>query len=398
MDITIRKFSIRFATLSTGLMTLCLAFGLISLGMMAATLAGECCKGGGEKGSICASTGHGEKAGGCCCQGMGENPPKADGACCTGAGVCICGGELKPPLGLPRPAIPEDNPITPEKVCLGKRLYFDKRLSIDDTVSCATCHDLRLAGGDGSPVSTGIRGQKGGRSAPPTLNAAYFTTQFWDGRAPSLEEQAKGPVVNPIEMGMPSHQFLVDKLKGIEEYRRAFQKVFGGDITVDNMAKAIAAYERTLLSGNSPFDRYMFGKDESALGGPAKQGLDIFKGKGGCAICHQIQSDHATFTDNNFHNLGVGMDKPDLGRYHVTKEEKDKGAFKTPGLRNIALTAPYMHDGSERTLEAVVEFYNQGGKNNPHLSTFIKPLNLTAVEKMALVDFLKSLTSSDIPK
>ncbi|HHT9118523.1 MAG TPA: cytochrome-c peroxidase, partial [Candidatus Hypogeohydataceae bacterium YC38] len=308
--------------------------------------------------------------------------------------------KIKAPLGLPDLEVPEDNPMTPEKVALGKRLYFDPRLSYDNTVSCVPCHDLRLAGGDGGPVSTGISGQKGGRSAPPTINAAYMDLQFWDGRAPSLEEQAKGPVVNPIEMGMPSHQTLVEKLKGIEEYRLDFQKVFGGEITIDNMAKAIAAFERTLLSGNSPFDRYKYAGEEGALSDLAKQGMGIFVGKGRCITCHQFTDRFALFMDNNFHNLGVGMNKtnPDLGRYGVTGKEKDKGAFKTPTLRNIALTAPYMHDGSERTLEAVVEFYDRGGTKNPYLDGAMQSLNLTQIEKAALVELMRSLTSSDIPE
>ncbi len=302
------------------------------------------------------------------------------------------------PLGIPELIIPEDNPITPEKVALGKKLYFDKRLSLDDTVSCATCHDPEKAFADAAPVSTGIKGQKGRRSAPTVLNAALNDFQFWDGRAPTLEEQAKQPIINPIEMGMPSHDALVEKLKGIEEYRRDFQKTFGGEITIDNVVKAIASFERTLLAGNSPFDRYMYGGDENALNDLAKQGLEVFRGKGRCVTCHEIIGSFALFMDNKFHNIGVGMDKPepDLGRYEVTKEEKDKGAFKTPTLRNIALTAPYMHDGSEQTLEDVVDLYDRGGIPNPHLSGEIRPLKLTEEEKKALVEFLKSLTSSDL--
>ncbi|MFQ5863489.1 MAG: cytochrome-c peroxidase [Candidatus Brocadiales bacterium] len=308
--------------------------------------------------------------------------------------------KVKAPLGLPDLEVPADNPMTPEKVALGKRLYFDKRLSFDDTVSCATCHDLRLSGTDAGPVSTGIAGQKGGRSAPPSVNAAYMDIQFWDGRAPSLEEQAKGPPVNPIEMGMPSHDFLVEKLKGIEEYRKDFQKVFNGEITIDNIVKAIAAYERTLLSANSPFDRFRYGGEEDAISELAKVGMGVFVGKGRCVTCHTFTASHALFTDNNFHNIGVGMNKenPDLGRYLVTGKEKDKGAFKTSSLRNIALTAPYMHDGSEATLEDVVAFYNRGGNPNPNLDGAIMPLNLTYIEKMALVEFMKSLTSSDLPE
>ncbi|MFQ5956266.1 MAG: cytochrome-c peroxidase [Candidatus Brocadiales bacterium] len=308
--------------------------------------------------------------------------------------------KVKAPMGLPDLEVPADNPMSPEKVALGKKLYFDTRLSFDNTVSCATCHDLRLSGTDSGAVSTGIRGQKGGRSAPPSVNAAYMDTQFWDGRAPSLEEQAKGPPTNPIEMGMPSHNFLVEKIKGIDEYREGFQKAFGGEITTDNVVKAIAAYERTLLSANSPFDRFRYGGEEDAISELAKTGMGVFVGKGRCVTCHQFTASYALFTDNNFHNIGVGMDNenPDLGRYLVTGKEKDKGAFKTPSLRNIALTAPYMHDGSETTLEDVVAFYDKGGNPNPHLDGAIMSLNLTHIEEMALVEFMKSLTSSDLPE
>ncbi len=324
----------------------------------------------------------------------------------AGAMECVIFNEdgrqrVKAPLGLPDLVIPADNLMTPEKIALGEKLYIDKRLSFDDTVSCATCHDLRLAGTDGGAVSTGIKGQKGGRSAPPSVNAAYMDTQFWDGRAPTLEEQAKGPPANPIEMGMPSHQFLVDKLKGIEDYKKRFQAVFGGEITMDNVAKAIAAYERTLLSGNSPFDRFRYAGEEDAISEQAMAGMGLFVGKARCVTCHQFTASHALFTDNNFHNLGVGFDtgneKPDLGRYEVTGREQDKGAFKTPSLRNIALTAPYMHDGSDKTLEEVVEFYDRGGHPNPNLDGGMMPLKLSDNEKAALVEFMKSLTSSDIP-
>ncbi|MEE9201068.1 MAG: cytochrome c peroxidase, partial [Candidatus Brocadiales bacterium] len=212
-------------------------------------------------------------------------------------------------------------------------------------------------------------------------------------------EQAKGPPTNPIEMGMPSHDYLVEKLRGIEEYRKDFQNAFGEAATIDNIVKAIAAYERTLLSGNSPFDRFRYAGEEDAISELAKTGMGIFAGKGHCVTCHQFTASYALFTDNNFRNLGVGMDNenPDLGRYLVTGKEKDKGAFKTPSLRNIALTAPYMHDGSEHTLEEVVEFYDRGGNPNPHLDGAMMPLKLTTIEKMALVEFMKSLTSSDIP-
>jgi len=239
-------------------------------------------------------------------------------------------------------------------------------------------------------VSTGIKGQKGGRSAPTTINRAFSTLQFWDGRAASLEEQAKGPIVNPIEMGNPSHAPVVERLKEVMGYRAQFKKVFGTEkITIDHVARAIAAYERTILSGNSPFDRFQAG-DKTALSEAAQRGLELFKGKARCVRCHT----GFNFTDEGYHNLGVGMDKPkpDLGRYEITKREEDRGAFKTPTLRDIALTAPYLHDGSAKTLEEVVEFYNKGGIKNPSLSKEIEPLNLTAQEKADLVEFLRSLT------
>lgn len=312
--------------------------------------------------------------------------------------------EIKGPLGLPELETPDDNPQTPEKIALGEKLYFDPMLSADDTISCATCHDPDKGFTDGEPVSTGIKGQKGERNAPSVLNAAYYRVQFWDGRAPSLEEQAKGPIVNPIEMGMPSHQAVVEKLKGIKEYQEAFQKVFGKEgITIDNIARAIAAFERTIIAGNSPFDRYFFKGNKDAMSQAAIRGMEVFKGKGECTLCHLFTPDKALFTDNGFHNIGVGMDRPnpDLGRYsvapEVAKTEGLKGAFKTPTLRNATLTAPYMHDGSQKTLEEVVDFYDKGGHPNPYLDPQIKPLNLTAQEKADLVEFLKSLTSDDLP-
>jgi len=304
---------------------------------------------------------------------------------------------LKIPLGLTEPEIPEDNPLTPAKIQLGKKLYFDKRLSIDDTVSCATCHNPKIGFAENKKVSDGVKGGKGKRNAPTVLNAVFFDLQFWDGRVSSLEEQAKQPIANPIEMGI-SHEALVEKLKKIGEYQKEFQNVFGEKITIDNIVKAIAAFERTLIAGNSSFDKFMYGNDKSALSEAAKRGMDVFKNKGRCITCHEFFESYGIFTDNKFHNIGVGMDKPehDLGRYEVTKNPKDMGAFKTPTLRNIALTAPYMHDGSKATLEEVIEFYDKGGINNLNLDGGIRPLNLTKEEKADLIEFLKSLTSEGI--
>ncbi|MCS7025692.1 MAG: cytochrome-c peroxidase [Bryobacteraceae bacterium] len=293
------------------------------------------------------------------------------------------------PLGLLPVQWPKDNPYSAVKAELGRLLYFDTRLSKDNTVSCATCHNPKFAFTDGQPVSTGIRGQKGGRSAPTVINRAYSLAQFWDGRAPTLEEQAKGPIQNPIEMG-ETHDNVVQKLKAIPGYRKLFQQAFGTeDITMDHVAKAIATFERTVLSGNSPYDRYRAG-NKSALTPEQVRGMDVYFNKAKCDQCHE----GINFTSNAYHNLGVGMDKPnpDEGRFAVTKNPADWGAFKTPTLREIARTAPYMHDGSLKTLEEVVEFYNQGGVPNKNLDEKIKPLHLTEQEKKDLVAFLKALS------
>ena len=293
------------------------------------------------------------------------------------------------PLGLLPIEWPADNPYSPQKAELGRLLYFDKRLSSDNTVSCASCHSPEHAYTDGAPTAEGIRGQHGNRSAPSVLNRAYSLAQFWDGRAPTLEEQAKGPIANPIEMG-ETHASVAAKLNGIAGYRALFEKAFGpGDITIDNVAKAIATFERTLLSGDSAYDRYKAGN--KAVLSPAQiRGMDVFFNKAKCDQCHE----GIVFTSNSYHNLGVGMDQPepDVGRYKVTNDEHDWGAFKTPGLRDVALTAPYMHDGSLKTLGEVVEFYDKGGKPNKNLDEKIKPLKLTDQQKKDLVEFLKSLS------
>ncbi len=284
--------------------------------------------------------------------------------------------------------IPEDNPMSAAKVALGRQLYFDPRLSKDGTVSCATCHDPRKGWTDQQPVSTGVGGARGTRNAPTVLNSAFNYMQFWDGRAPSLEAQALGPIENPVEMAnrLPK---VVAWLNSVPGYRSQFQAVFGGPATADRLAKAIAAFERTIYTGNSPYDRYTQDKDESALSPAAKRGLKLFEGKARCTQCH-VGFD---LSDRVFHNIGVGMDRkdPDLGRYDVTHQEKDKGAFKTPILRDLTKTAPYMHDGSVATLEEVIDLYDRGGEPNPWLDPKIKPLHLTAQEKADLLAFLKSL-------
>jgi cytochrome c peroxidase len=272
---------------------------------------------------------------------------------------------------------------------LGRALYFDPRLSADDTVSCASCHSPEHGFTDNKTVSTGIRRQTGSRNSPTVINRLYGKSQFWDGRAATLEEQAKGPLVNPVEMGMKDHAALVTKLKGIKGYAKWFKKDFGRDLNIDDLAKAIATFERTIVSDDSNYDLYLAG-DQSALNASELRGLAVFQGSGRCIICHGGDN----FTDEAFYNLGVGMDKPDpdLGRYLQTKVEQDKGAFKTPTLRDIASTGPYMHDGSEKTLEDVVEFYNRGGTPNSNLDMAIKGLALTQKEKEDLVAFMKSLS------
>lgn len=303
--------------------------------------------------------------------------------------------EPETPLGLPPVFWPADNYYTPEKAELGRLLYFDKRLSADGTVSCATCHAPEHAFTDGAPVSTGIKGQKGGRSAPTVINRAYSTLQFWDGRARSLEEQAKGPIANPIEMTdkkteKAAHDTVVARLKQIPGYVERFSDVFGTeDFTIDHVAKAIATFERTVLSGNAPYDRYKAG-DEDALTEAQIRGMNVFFKKAKCDSCHI----GFNFSDGSYENVGIGMDKPepDLGRYAITGDEEDKGAFKTPTLREIEHTAPYMHDGRFKTLEEVVEHYNKGGIKNPWLDQRIKPLNLSDQEKADLVAFLKALS------
>ena len=300
--------------------------------------------------------------------------------------------QLTLPLGLERESlvIPEDNPLTREKVELGKLLFFDKRLSANNTIACANCHIPGLAFTDGQPVSTGIHRQQGGRSAPTAINRAFSSAQFWDGRAATLEEQSVGPFANPIEHGFANHDELVSKVRSITGYSSLFEQAFGsGTITVEWIGKAIASFQRTLLSGNSAYDQFGLGGNEMALSANAQNGFRVFVGKGQCLRCHF----GFNFTDERFHNLGVDWDKDhiDVGRYGVTKNPKDLGAFKTPTLREIARTAPYMHDGRFATLRQVVDFYDQGGITNPHLDPVIKPLNLTDQEKEDLVEFLHAL-------
>lgn len=307
------------------------------------------------------------------------------------------------PLGLPPVPVQDDNPPTVETVELGRRLYYDTALSVDNTVSCATCHDPEMGFADAKRVSTGVNGKTGVRNSPTVLNSAYYTTQFWDGRVLTLEKQAEGPVENQVEMA--------HTLSGVERrlndnasYRAAFEKAFGpGPITYDMVEKAIASFERTVVSGDSPFDRWYYGKEEKAVSESVKLGFEVFRNpkKGNCAVCHTVDEKQALFTDNKFHNIGVGVkdeELTDLGRFQVTNKDADRGAFKTPSLRNVALTAPYMHDGSLKTLKEVVDFYIGGTNSNPHLDKEIHTLDhLTGEERKALQDFMESLTGTMPP-
>ena len=347
------------------------------------------------------------------------------------------GAGAKPPLGLPDVPIPGDNPQTPEKIALGEKLFKDKRFSRTGEVACANCHDEKKAFTD-SPlqVSEGIKKLTGTRNAPTVVNAAYMEKMFWDGRSPSLEDQARHPFVNPVEMGLKDHEPILRIVRTDPAYVKAFQQVFGKrgkDVTMTEVTKAIAAFERTRIAGDSPFDRFYFGGEKDALTEAQRRGFDLFVNKGRCVSCHVVEQTQALFTDNRFHNIGVGIndiqdnvpalageylkakmtasevdvkvlsDKrtSELGRFAVTTDFDDLGSFKTATLRNVAVTAPYMHDGSQKTLRDVVVHYNNGGvtkkddRVNDFLSGGIRPLDLTDQEIDDLVAFLDALTSPE---
>jgi len=331
---------------------------------------------------------------------------------------------LAVPEGVMPPEIPADNPLTAAKVELGKKLYFDPRLSKDDTVSCATCHDPRTGFTEHKTVSDGVGGAKGVRNAPTVLNAAFFSQQFWDGRSPTLEVQSVQPLINPVEMAMPDHAAVEKKLAGLPEYAPLFQKAFGDSkVTITRVGQAFASFERTLITLDAPIDRFLAG-DTKAISESAARGWELFNGKARCATCHAHASVFPLFTDDKYHNVGVAAKaldfeslarkvegKPEdlphlshepgvnqLGRFLVTKQRQDMGAFKTSHLRNIALTAPYMHDGSEATLVDVIAFYDKGGNPNPWLDGGMRPLGLTEQEKADLVDLLETFTSTDLSR
>lgn len=306
--------------------------------------------------------------------------------------------QIKTPLGLPPVPIPADNPPTEETIALGRRLYYDPQLSLDSTVSCASCHAPQFAFSDSHQFSIGVGGKLGTRKAPTVINSAYSPLQFWDGRAPNLEEQAKGPMANPVEMAH-SLEGVVKRLQADPKYLALFKSAWGTDqITIDMVAKSIASFERTIIAGDSPFDRFFYGHDSRAISPAAQRGLKIFvdKKKGNCEVCHTIGKTYALFTDGKFHNLGIGADTrgnlSDLGRYNETKVEADKGCFKTPSLRNLANRGPYMHDGTFRTVKDAFAHYIGGGNWNPYLDKEIHSLDtLTFDERDDLLEFLDSL-------
>lgn len=320
-------------------------------------------------------------------------------------------------------SVPAGNEMTRARVELGRDLYFDVRLSRDDTVSCATCHDVTRGFTDQRMVSEGVRDQLGRRNAPTTLNVALLVPLFLDGRAPDLERQAGQPILNPIEMGMPSREAVVEKLGGIPEYRQAFQRAYGRDVNYADIERAIAAFERTLMFLDAPFDRFLAGQQD-AISEQAKQGWELYNGKGRCASCHQINAVNPLGVDGRFHNVGVSartqdfellaeqalesLDRDDseqaldrlalstdlseLGRFMVTRNPSEIGAFRTLQIRNVGITAPYMHDGSMQTLWDVMDHYNKGGEDNPYLDGGIEALALTEEEIDQLVALMFTFT------
>ncbi|WP_428605846.1 cytochrome c peroxidase [Sedimenticola sp.] len=338
------------------------------------------------------------------------------------------------PLGLPPIPEPADNPITRDKVALGRKLFFDRRLSLNDTFSCAMCHIPEQGFTSNElAMAVGVEGRSVRRNSPTIYNTAYAKLLFHDGREDSLEQQVWGPLLAKNEMANPSVGYLLNKIRHIGDYQALFETAFNGKgISMETLGQALASYQRTLVSADSAFDRWHYGRDSNALLPQAQQGYALFTGKAGCVACHRIGERYALFTDHSLHNTGVGyrqsmgirpakesvqiapgvrinIDRAliervgeqtpaDVGRYEVTQNPHDRWKYKTPSLRNIALTAPYMHNGSLSTLRDVVEFYNNGGVKNERLDPLIKPLQLTEPEKQALVAFLQSLTGSNVDR
>lgn len=300
------------------------------------------------------------------------------------------------PLGLPMIKTPPDNPLSKEKIALGKKLFFDTNLSADRSMSCATCHDETKGWSNGERFAKGVDGTVGKRNTPTLYNVAFNRFQFWDGRAGTLEKQALGPLLNPEEMALASHEELVERVGENEEYQQLFDQAFEDGITPNNIAKAVACFERTILAGDTPYDRFQAG-DSTALSEKAQRGMKLFfGGRSRCGACHPAPQ----FSDSLFYNLGVGMDleQPDMGRKEVTGMDSSTGKFKTPTLRNISKTAPYMHDGSMQTLDEVMEFYIKGGHKNPYLDQDVVKIRMNKEEKEEVIAFMvEGLTSPDPP-
>jgi cytochrome c peroxidase len=348
-----------------------------------------------------------------------------------GKSIDLLAQARKPKLGLPPVPVPKDNPLTAAKISLGRKLFYDRRLSLNKTFSCAMCH-IPEQGFTSNEMATavGVEGRTVRRNSPTLYNVAYLDRLFHDGRETTLEQQAWGPLLAHDEMANPSIGYVLDTVAKSEDYRGLFQKAFGKGPSMETLGMAIASYERTLNSADSPFDRWYYGKDKKALSEQAREGFKLFTGKAQCSGCHRIEAKFALFTDNGFHNTGIGfaaamngsgakrrvqiapgtfveVDRAviasvssgkgnDLGRYEVTQNPEDRWKYRTPSLRNIGLTAPYMHDGSLGTLEDVVQFYRQGGHPNENLDPLIRPLPLSDREAAALAAFLQSLTGSNV--
>lgn len=303
---------------------------------------------------------------------------------------------IEVPPGLPEVPVPEDSPFSAATVDLGRRLFFEPALSSDGTVSCGTCHQPDETFADDAALSLGVEGQKGHRNAPSILNAAYYPVLLWDGRSTTLEDQVRYPLTHPKEM---SHTMsgAVEALEGNPPYPELFQAAFGEEgITYEKVTQALAAYERTLLSGDSPFDRFFFGGRDDELSAASRRGWELFRGRAGCIECHRFDAESPFFTDFEFHNTGIGWDREDidLGRFKITRDPSDRGKFRTPSLRNVALTAPYMHDGRFETLAQVLDFYEDGGIDNKFLDPALAPVELSERDRSDLVAFLESLTGS----
>jgi len=337
----------------------------------------------------------------------------------------------KPSLGLPAVPVPANNPLTKEKISLGRKLFYDRRLSLNNTFSCAMCH-VPEQGFTSNEMATavGIEGRTVRRNSPTLYNIAYARSLFHDSRETTLEQQVWAPLLAHNEMANPSIGYVIGKINNSADYNGLFKKAFGKEPGMETIGMAIASYERTLNSANSAFDRWYYGKDKHALDAKAQRGFQLFTGKANCSSCHSITRNHALFTDNNNHNTGIGYaeamaktdkihrvqvapgvyvdvaatlittiaeTKPnDLGRYEVTQKPEDRWSYKTPSLRNVSLTGPYMHNGAFATLQQVVEFYSRGGIANENLDPLIKPLNLTVLEIADLTAFLESLTGDNV--